>query len=148
MKRTNTDPDRQMTLFNLQEYERTITEASIDCDGYDWESTPVPQDINQRVYFSGEPVSSEQSDPESTPVLRENIERVYFWLESYYMRQRYLHYRFCHLRSVDGIEQVVKIHIPGSNRSIREGRADMIKDAIASGKSPREIEALIQGWRV
>lgn len=140
-------PD-QLTLFSISEYERQITEASIDCAGWEPESTPVVRENVKRVYFPEEECSPENDPNESTPVVREIVERVYFWVETYIMRGRYLHYRFCHLRNVDGIRQVVKLHIGGSNRSIREGRAQVIREAIASGKSPQEIESLIQGWRV
>ena len=120
MKRKIFKNPEQLSLFNASLYERQITEASIDCDG--WEQ-------------------------KSTPVARESVQRVYFWVETYLMRQRYLHYRFCHIRNIDGISHVVKVHIPGNSRSVRKGRMHLVKEAIAAGKTPDEIEQLIRGWR-
>jgi hypothetical protein len=119
-KRVFKNPD-QLSLFNVNQYEQPITEASIDRDG--WE-------------------------PKSSPVARETVQRENFqWVEAYLVKQRFLYYRYCHLRSIDGIRQAVKIHIPGSSRSIREGRAALVKEAIAANMTPTQIEALIRGWQ-
>jgi hypothetical protein len=149
---------QEETLFNLAPYtyqpgyweaedENTLSaeynETAIADMKREQKSTPVATNSVQRVYFSEE----EAPNDESTPVAREIVQRVYFWVETYIMRRRYLHYRFCHLRSVDGIKHAVKVHIPGRGQSIREGRAQVVKDAIASGKSLGEIEQLIRGWR-
>lgn len=86
----------------------------------------------------------------SSPVARDSVQRENFqWVESYLVKQRFLYWRYCHLRSIDGIRQVVKIHIPGTSRSVREGRMQRVKEAIASGNiSPDQIEQLIRQWQV
>ena len=150
MKRKIFKNPEQLSLFNASLYERQITEASIDCDGWEQKSTPVARESVERVYFLDKEVSGETTPPlneKSTPVARESVQRVYFWVETYLMRQRYLHYRFCHIRNIDGISHVVKVHIPGNSRSVRKGRMHLVKEAIAAGKTPDEIEQLIRGWR-
>jgi len=109
----------QQVLFNISQYERTITEWSIDCDG--WE-------------------------PKSSPVEREIVERENFqWIEQYYVKG-YPYWRYCYLECDAGIQQVVKIHIPGGSPSIREGRAQMVREAYPCGNSPRQVEELIKSW--
>lgn len=41
----------QLSLFNASQYERTITEWSIDCDGWEPESSPVVRDSVERENF-------------------------------------------------------------------------------------------------
>ena len=82
----------------------------------------------------------------SSTVERDSVQRENFqWVEQYAVK-RYLYWRYCHLRCDDGIERVVKLHIPGAGKSVREGRSQLVKEAIALGKSPQEIEQLIASW--
>lgn len=188
-------PD-QLSLFNVGQYEQTITEASIDTAGFDpsWQITlyrvgdtfiynPKSRldQLTTRLWIGKEATITDLNPPgfpgriqvtfgdgiclyletlemeaygygaggkvKSSPVARDSVQRENFqWVESYLVKQRFLYWRYCHLRCIDGINRVVKIHIPGSARSIREGRMQLVKEALASGQTPGEIEQLIRRW--
>lgn len=80
-------------------------------------------------------------------VQRDSVERAEFhWVELYPSQRRYLYWRYSYLPNPNDINQIVKLHIPGRSSSIRDGRAELVKEAIAEGKSSREIIELIRSW--
>lgn len=98
-------------------------------------------------FDDGRELHPKQENLKSSPVPSKTVQREnFYWVESYLVRQRFLYWRYCCIRTIDDISQVEKIHIPGRSRSIREGRTKLVRDWIAEGKSPQEIEALIRTW--
>jgi hypothetical protein len=74
------------------------------------------------------------------------VERAnfYHWVEEYPVKQKYYYWRYSYLHPND-ITKVEKIHIPGGKKS--GGRATLVREAIALGKTPEEIANMIKSWR-
>lgn len=135
-RRKKQTQQQQETLFDLTPYTRQS----------DYRMAKDEDIFSDEYYERAMPYLERK--PKSSPVERDCVERENFqWIEQYLVRRRYLYWRYCYLSTIDSIEQVVKIHIPGRGISVREGRAQLVREKIAAKGNSAEIEQIIDSWK-
>ncbi len=121
------DEVQQQSLFDVDAYSGDYSP--------DW-ATDVGSCVPKK-----EPTHEQTHEPTHEP-------KYTSWVQTYWVSRRGLkhqYYRFCYLKTDGDIGSCVRVHIPGGNTKSDKAIAmkELVEEAIALGKSPTQIIALI-----
>ncbi|BBD60607.1 hypothetical protein NIES2109_34060 [Nostoc sp. HK-01] len=129
---------RQLTLFDLQQYEQSPpTHDPI------WDEIVREQDNHDTQQASkADSAVREQVNEDTKKIAPEHTH----WLEEYWVKRcgkKHKYYRYCWMTG----RKINRCHICSVNLPDAGDRKLAIEAAINSGREPKEIENLIHSWR-